>query len=334
LTIEQVLAGEIALPSNRDLIEMVVAHRETRFLALVLRPGIDLSRNMIPPLVEVLEGLVEGGALDLYLDTLGSASPEAWRLVSILRERFDRYTGLIPFAASAGATQVALGADDLLMGEASSLSPIEPPHRRGGENGGRRGQGSSYDVRHFLAFLKREFGVERVEDLGAPDAALWSSVDPLEIGAAERAFQNDRIATRRCLETHIDSETQRGHVSRILGDLASGVLSRDFPVTRLDCERRLGLDVLKPGQELGRALWKLRAYYQKVLDLEGQVQVQDGQHYVMNFDGFIDSLDERRLLVRVTRTDADGAALEGKVPIFRWVRPNGQDVVVGRDIEY
>ena len=47
VTMAQVLAGNIPLASNRDLIERIIAERETRFVALTLRPGIGLSRNMI-----------------------------------------------------------------------------------------------------------------------------------------------------------------------------------------------------------------------------------------------------------------------------------------------
>ena len=59
---------------------------------------------------------------------------------------------------------------------------------------------------------------------------------------------------------------------------------------------RLGLDVIKPSKSLSSALWKLRAYYQGIMELEGEVQFRDGQHYVLNFDGFIDTVDERRVL--------------------------------------
>ena len=128
-TLDDILTGHVPLTSNRRLIESVTTARESRFMAVVLAPEVKLSTELAPPLLEVLDSMPEGGGLDLFVDTLGGASEEAWRVVSMLRERFDRYTAIIPFAASPGATQVALGANDLMMGEASSLSPIEPDRK-------------------------------------------------------------------------------------------------------------------------------------------------------------------------------------------------------------
>ena len=130
-TLDDILTGHVPLTSNRRLIESVTTARESRFLAVVLAPEVKLSSELAPPLLEVLDSMPEGGGLDLFVDTLGGASEEAWRVVSVLRERFDRYTAIIPFAASPGATQVAFGSHELMMGEASRRSPLAPARRRG-----------------------------------------------------------------------------------------------------------------------------------------------------------------------------------------------------------
>ncbi len=333
-TLNEVLEGNVPLTSNHDQLAELGRLRESRILALVLAPGVQLRTGFIPPLLDVLETLPEGGGLDLFVDTLGAASEESWRIVSMLRARFDRYTAIVPFAATPGATQIALGADELMMGEASSLAPIEPARLKAvRDDDGENRTMSAYDVHHYLQFVQRALGVDRLP----PDSPLWTAlvnrVDPMVIGITEKAHQINRLVTRRCLETHIDPETDDARIEAVLDEVGAGTLGRRFPITRRDCERRLGLDVIKPAREIGQAVWALHAYYRQMLDLEGDLQLGDKQHYTVGYDGFIDTLEERRVLLRITRVDEHGRPIATKPVLHRWVSPVGRDVVLDEELE-
>lgn len=333
-SLAEILEGNVPLTSNREQMTALAALRERPLLALVLAPGVPLRTGFIPPLLEVLETLPEGGGLDLYVDTFGTASEESWRIVSMLRERFDRYTAIVPFAATPGATQIALGADDLMMGEASSLAPIEPARLKAvRDHDGENRTMTAYDVQHYLEFVRRALGVERLP----PDSPVWTDlvarVDPMVIGITEKAHQINRLVTRRCLETHLDPDADAERIERILDEVGAGTLGRRFPITRRDCERRLGLDVLKPPREIAQAVWTLNAYYRRMLDLEGDLQLGDKQHYTVGFDGFIDTVDQRRVLLRITRVDEHGRPIADKPVLQRWVSPVGRDVVLDEELE-
>lgn len=333
-SLAEVLEGHVPLTSNHIQLEAVIRQRESKLLALVLAPGIPLRTNFIPPLLEVLDALPPGGNLDIYLDSLGPASEETWRIVSMLRDRFDRLTALVPFAASPGATQIALGANALCMGEASSLAPIEPARLKAMHDGdGESRTMTAYDVHHYLGFVQRELGVDRLD----PNSPLWKDlfqrIDPLLIGVTEKAHQINRLVTRRSLETHLDPDTDRARIDAILDEVGAGTLGRRFPITRRDCERRLGLTVVKPARDAWNAVWALRSYYHQIVELEGDMQLGDKQHYTVGFDGFIDTLDERRALLRVTRVDEHGRPLADKPVLQRWVRPRGRRVVIDQELE-
>lgn len=333
-TLKEILEGNVPLTSNRDRLSELARQRESRVLALVLGPGVSLRTGFIPPLLEVLETLPEGGSLDLYIDTFGAASEETWRIVSMLRERFDRFTAIVPFAATAGATQIALGADELMMGEASSLAPIEPARLKAvRDDDGENRTMSAYDVHHYLKFVQRALGVERLPADSPLWAALVDRVDPMVIGITEKAHQINRMVTRRSLETHLDPDKDREHIDRILEEVGAGTLGRRFPITRRDCERRLGLQVLKPAREIWQSVWSLNAYYRQMLDLEGDLQLGDKQHYTVGFDGFIDTIDDRRVRLRITRVDEHGRPIADKPVLHRWVSPAGRDVVVDEELE-
>ena len=333
-TLNEILEGNVPLTRNREMLADLARQRESRVLALVLARGVTLRTGFIPPLLEVLETLPEGGSLDLYIDTFGGASEEAWRIVSMLRERFDRYTAIIPFAATPGATQIALGADDLMMGEASSLAPIEPARLKAvRDDDGENRSMTAYDVQHYLQFVQRALGVERL----AVDSPLWSAlvdrVDPMIIGITEKAHQINRLVTRRCLETHFDPEKDRSRIDAILDEVGAGTLGRRFPITRRDCERRLGLQVIKPAREIWQAVWALDTYFRQMLDIEGDLQLGETQHYTVGFDGFIDTVDERRVLLRITRVDEHGRPIADKPVLHRWVSPKGREVVLDEELE-
>lgn len=323
-TLNDILTGHVPVTSNRRLVESITTARESRFLAVVLAPEVKLTTELAPPLLEVLDSLDEGGGLDLFVDTLGGASEESWRLVSMLRERFDRYTAIVPFAASPGATQVAVGANELMMGDASSLAPIEPARLRRIESAdGTQVPLSAYDVGHYLRFLRDAFAGAAIPDAAIAD--LWDRVDPLIVGATARQHESNLETTRRCVGTHLDE----AGVAKVI-DAVSGLTHR-FPLTRRDCETA-GLSVLKPARDLWAHVWRLYEYYDRMVNLSGEMNLGD-QHYAVDYDGFIDSLEERRVLIRVTRLDDRGRPAPDRQPIRRWVRPVSREVKVDESLE-
>ena len=328
LTLNDILEGHVPLTSNRESMAAIAGARESRLLAVVLSPDVRLGSDLASPLMEVLDTLPEGGGLDLFVDALGGASAETWRVVSMLRERFDRYTAIVPFAASPGATQVALGANELMMGEGSSLSPIEPPRLRRLETAeGERVPVSAYDVYHYANFLRRTLGPDAATASSPALAQLWTRLDPLVVGATERAHQTQLETTRRCLATHKQSEET---IEQVISELDGR--SHRFPITRRDCEARLGLSVLKPSRDLWADVWSLYEYYERMFELSGDLMLGD-QRYSVDYEGFIDAVDERRVLIRVTRLDERGHAVSDRQVIRRWVRPKGREVKVDEELE-
>jgi len=64
--------------------------------------------------------------LDLILHSPGGSAEAAESVVGYLRQRFDHIRVFVPVAAMSAATMVALGCDELVMGEHSQLGPIDP----------------------------------------------------------------------------------------------------------------------------------------------------------------------------------------------------------------
>ena len=64
--------------------------------------------------------------LDLIIHSPGGSAEAAESLVEYLRQRFDHIRVFVPLAAMSAATMMALGADELVMGQHSQLGPIDP----------------------------------------------------------------------------------------------------------------------------------------------------------------------------------------------------------------
>ncbi len=311
-SLTDVLEGHFPLTANRAIFEEIAKIRQRPMLGLVLAPHVLLDRQCIDPLVGVLRTLRGGDAFDLFLDGQAAATPEAWRVVSAIREHFERLTAIVPFAASPGATVLALGADELLMTDVASLSPLEP-----------------WNLSPELQRLRGEL---RALTFNAREVAI-QRIDPRDYGAVERAYASQATLVRRVVETHWPAAVAGNpeKIDSLIGQLCEGDLLPSFPFTRRDCAQRLGLDVIKPDGALQDAIWRLHDYYRGMFDIEGD-WVWNDRHFSISYDGFIDSLDERRVLVRIHRLDERGRRI-GEGPVLtRWVRPGGQEVVIDREV--
>jgi len=309
-SLAEVLEGHFPLTSNRLLLQDLTTLRQRRMLAIVLAPHILLDRAAIDPLVGILRTLRGSKSLDLYVDGQGPTSPEGWRVVSALRDHFENITAVVPFAASPGATMVALGADELLMTDVASLSPLEP-----------------WSLSPELQRLRGEL---RALGPSGRDVAL-ARLDPRDVGAVERAYATLSCLVRRILETHLDAEIQAEAIGNVLATLCDGDLLPTSPLTRRDCEKRLGLRIVRPDDTLSDLIWKLHEYYRQMLDIEGD-WVWNDRHFSISYDGFIDTLEERHVLVRIHRLDERGRRIGDGPVLTRWVRPGGQEVVIDREL--
>ncbi|MBU0550015.1 hypothetical protein KKF91_15160 [Myxococcota bacterium] len=314
LTLSDILKGHIPLTHNRALVADLIEHRDNPFLALMFSPNTPLERGFFAPLLSVMRGLEAGEVLDLFLGFLGPPSEEAWRLISLLRRRFKQINAIIPYAASGAVSQVALGADHLLMSGVSSLSPIEAPPDEGL---------GPMDLMSIFRWIKQA-GVSSPE----AHARIWAGVDPVALARQTRALDRVKAVTRRCLETHV-VEPER--LEEILSVFSCGLLGDRFPLTQGDC-LAAGLSVKEPSDEAWGLITKLQKYYDRMLALEGDLLLSD-KHYTLSYDAFIDTLNARRVLIRITRVNEHGRPLPDTAPIQRWVRPSAREVEVDKELD-
>src|SRR5205823_6082483 len=86
-----------------------------------------MSADAVREFVDQIDGVpATATAVDVLLHSTGGDALVAWKLMSILRERFTTVGVMVPYMAFSAATIFALGADEIVMHPHASLGPIDP----------------------------------------------------------------------------------------------------------------------------------------------------------------------------------------------------------------
>ncbi len=87
--------------------------------------ALSVEGNDVHALMEVCHGVPER-ELDLVLHSPGGSAQAAEQMVNYLRTQFDHIRALVPLQAKSAATIIALGCDEIILGNHSELGPIDP----------------------------------------------------------------------------------------------------------------------------------------------------------------------------------------------------------------
>ena len=200
--------------------------------------------DVIPP---------DQACVDVLIHSTGGDALAAWKLMSILRERFDTVAVLVPYMAFSAATLFCLGADEIVMHPHASLGPIDPQITIRQADGQQRGF-SFEDVEAFLRFLKEEIGLSKQVHTTHVVDKLLSVVDAVHIGGAKRASELSTDVGERLLKLHMTDADGHGKARKIAEGLNKSFFAHGDVVSR-KMARSLQLKVAEDDEELERLLW-------------------------------------------------------------------------------
>lgn len=186
------------------------------------------------------------------------------------------------------------------MGPFSTLSPVDPSRRHPLLPQGPNGQQmaiSAQDLKYAVEFIKREAGDEGLsgEAFGQVITALFDKIHPLAIGAIEQSYSLSRLITERMLTTHMNPETEKDAIQRIVDLMSDSYGSHSFPIGLREAEH-LGLKVKRAPRDLHDALWALLNYYQSHTPSPADATVstpQGSQPALVVLEARLDSVDLR-----------------------------------------
>jgi ClpP class serine protease len=116
--------------SRSAILTEIASNTNSGVLAFVTgdRPGMQtqVSGDQVAMLPRHIRAVGKRERLSLVLHTRGGDTNVPWPFVSYLREYCDHLTVIVPACANSAGTLLALGADSIVMGPFSELSPIDP----------------------------------------------------------------------------------------------------------------------------------------------------------------------------------------------------------------
>jgi hypothetical protein len=273
--------------------------------------------------------------LGLWISSRGGATEVPVKIVSLMREYADRFVVLVPYRAHSAATQVALGADEIVMSPMAELGPVDPSRRHPllpKEPGGENGQDvpisvAVQDLRHVVQFVDREVG-------GAgkltPEAAatiytsIFNKVHPLAIGALEQTWALSQQVCERVLSTHMDPATEAVAIKAIVERLSDYYKSHLYQIDRREA-KEIGLKVRDATDAESDAMWALLVTFSNI-QLGGDGEI-GGEKALVNRLGHLASRAGSTIGLGMRKVDSPEA-----VAATRWeskwrVAPGGAPLV-------
>ncbi|RLF11137.1 MAG: hypothetical protein DRJ69_02250 [Thermoprotei archaeon] len=137
--------------------------------------------------------------LYLLIHSPGGLVNSAYVIATVLRETFDKIIAFIPHLAASGATLLAISCDEIIMGDISQLSPIDPIFTMKDEKGVERTV-SALSIISAFRNLEEYFRTRRVEEAAYPYKHFTNSLSPWVFDEAVRSIDMVERYARELLE--------------------------------------------------------------------------------------------------------------------------------------
>lgn len=207
-----------------------------------------LSMDVIPEFCEHIRQIPEEvKEIDLLISSQGGDPIAAWRIINLLRERFDKISVLIPYDAHSAATVLALGADEIIMHPFSCLGPIDVQINIGPM--GQNKQFSTEDISSYIDFLHEDL---ELKDSTIGASPLFSELKPTEVGVVKKSMNFIKSIATKLLKTHMENDEDiENIVSKFTNSFHHG-----YTIGRKEA-KELGLPISETSRDVEECMWKI-----------------------------------------------------------------------------
>lgn len=257
-----------------DLISAIEKERGSRLLCYLTsdRQNLEarIAKDALAYIYEHLKMFGRVDKIDLFLFTNGGDTLAGFGIVNKIREFCNQFSVIVPFKALSCGTLICLGADEIIMNEMGTLSPIDPTvlseynpiGRPGTVQNGQPLPLSVEDVAAFLNFAKSEGQINNLENVFLK---LSSEVNPIALGRAYRAREQIIMLGRKLLSTHrvkLDSSK----IDQIVHYLSRDLGSHDYEISRTEAKEKLQ-NVIDASDKISNPMWELYNTYRDLMEL-------------------------------------------------------------------
>ena len=147
--------------------------------AMTKQAPIAIDYDDLVPILDQISNL-EGDKIDVILETPGGFAEIAEDILKQIRSRFSEVAMIVPGHAKSAGTIMVMAGDEILMGPASALGPIDAQMFQGGK------RFSAHAFLEGLEKIKQE--VEEQRHLNRAYVPILQNISPGEIQACENAL--------------------------------------------------------------------------------------------------------------------------------------------------
>lgn len=248
-------------------VERIKAIQSFRESKVIVYYSIDtLTSNDAEMLFDLLQSVGKQKNLDLFLLSPGGYIDPAFKMAKMCRDfTEEKFSIIIPHYAKSAATLLCLGSDELVMGSASEIGPIDPQIEIMDEYG-RKFNVSANSV---------EDALEVIEEHSAGDPSKSLKYMPLiekinlnTLGQYRRALSSSKQYAKDLLKTgKLLKEKEEQKIEEIAGKLATCYYSHAYPIKSENASDELKFNVIDAtvNKQLWQAIWQLHKLYDAMI---------------------------------------------------------------------
>lgn len=198
--------------------------------------------------------------LILVINSFGGGVSSSFKIAYAIRKSFNKITVFIPHIAASGGTLIALAGDEIVMGDMSSLTPLDIQMERNGKM-----YSVNAMIRSFTA-LNDFFEKVAEEDAPYPWKAMANKLDPVEFQEWIDASSLMELHAKKILELN---KSFKENADAIIDQLTTGYPVHSYAITIEEAKKIFGEHIHYGGEEKYRNLWEAsRLWVKKYLNVE------------------------------------------------------------------
>lgn len=231
------------------------------------RPGASggMAGDVVNELIDQIQAIPkEAENIDFLIESLGGDGLTAWQIMSLLRSKFKKITVIIPHSAFSAATMLALGGDEIMIGQYGFLGPIDPQITVVNKDGTRKNFAYE-DIVSFFEFARKDAGLTEQGHIEEAFKILCGTVEPATLGMSKRASSLAVTIGEKLLKMHMQGAEGRIKAKDIAEKLNKSFFSHGHALNRSEAED-IGLEVVKPDEKEEEIIWKIHQSFEKELN--------------------------------------------------------------------
>lgn len=260
---------------RKELYKLIEFKRKRPLLVYVtsIRQGLEgqMAQDIIPEFINQLNKIdKEEKEIDLLIISNGGDPIVSWRIISMLRERFEKVSVLIPYKAYSSATMLSLGANEIIMHPYANLGPIDLQINYKNDKG--ENKSISYeDIVKYFEFTDKI----NLNDKDKAFEKLTDEIPATLIGFAKRSHNLEFKLGEKLLETHMNDKEK---INKILNILNAEFYHHGYTLGRKEA-REIGLNVINPDSELEDLMWKIYKDFEREYHFN---ELFDKEEFILN----------------------------------------------------